>query len=93
MKNIYRPTQMYAMLTQDTRTVFMKQLDNLSCFQERAYYAGIKIFSNLPSDLKSCMNEKARFKIALKRYLNTHSFFSFDEYLLYSKWLICLKVT
>jgi hypothetical protein len=26
------------------------------------------------------MNEKARFKIALKQYLNTHSFYSVDEF-------------
>jgi hypothetical protein len=36
-----------------------KQTTNLSCFQKRAYYAVIKIFNNLPSDLKSLMNEKA----------------------------------
>jgi hypothetical protein len=31
-----------------------------------AYYAGIRIFNGLPSDLKGLMNEKAQFKIALK---------------------------
>jgi hypothetical protein len=40
------------------------------------YYARIKIFNSLPSDLKILMNEKAQFKIALKRYSNTHSFYS-----------------
>jgi hypothetical protein len=42
---------------------------NLSCFQKSAYYAEIKIFSNLPSDPTSLMNEKAQFKIALNWYL------------------------
>jgi hypothetical protein len=27
------------------------------------------------------MNEKVEFKVALKRYLNTHSFYSVDEFL------------
>jgi hypothetical protein len=36
-----------------------KQTANLLCFQESAYYAGIRSFSNLPSDPKSHMNEKA----------------------------------
>jgi hypothetical protein len=27
------------------------------------------------------MNEKAKFKEALERYLNTHSFYSVDEFL------------
>jgi hypothetical protein len=28
------------------------------------------------------MNEKVKFKVALKRYLNTHSFYFHDEFLL-----------
>jgi hypothetical protein len=69
-----------------------KPAANLSCFQKSTYYARIKFFNNLPSDLKSFMKEKARFKTALKRYLNTCSFYSLDEYLLSKKCLICLKV-
>jgi hypothetical protein len=57
----------------------------LSCFQKTAYYAGLKIFSNLPSGLKSLMNENIRFKIALKRDLNTHSFYCVNEYFLFNK--------
>jgi hypothetical protein len=36
-----------------------KPIANLSCFQKNVYYAGIKIFNNLPIDLKCPMNEKA----------------------------------
>jgi hypothetical protein len=32
---------------------------NLTCFQKSTYYSGTKIFNNLPSSLKSLMNEKA----------------------------------
>jgi hypothetical protein len=53
----------------------------LTGFQKSTYYCGIKIFNNLPSSLKSLMNEKAKFKEALKRYLNAHSFYSVFEYL------------
>jgi hypothetical protein len=35
-----------------------KPTANLSCFQKSAYYARIKMFNNLPSDLESLMNEK-----------------------------------
>jgi hypothetical protein len=52
------------------------------CFQKSGQYAGIKICNNLPSYLKRLINEKARFKIAIKQYLNTHSFYSVEEYLL-----------
>jgi hypothetical protein len=44
-------------------------------------YSGIKIFNNLPSSLKSVINEEAKFKVALKAYLNTHSFYFVDEFL------------
>jgi hypothetical protein len=59
--------------------------DYLLRFQKIAYYTGIKIFNNLPSDIKSLMKEKARFKIILKRYLITHLYCSVDEYLLSGK--------
>jgi hypothetical protein len=39
---------------------------NLTGFQKSIYYSGIKIFNNLPSSLESLMNEKAKFKEALK---------------------------
>jgi hypothetical protein len=47
---------------------------NLTGFQKDTYYSGVKIFNDLPSSLKSLMNEKAEFKEALKRYLNILSF-------------------
>jgi hypothetical protein len=55
---------------------------NLTCFQKSTYYSGIKLFNNLPSSLKSLMNEKAKFKVVPKQYLNTHAFYSVDEFLL-----------
>jgi hypothetical protein len=56
---------------------------NLRCFQKSAYYSGIKIFNNLPAGLRNLMKEKAKFKVALKQYLNPHSFYSVDEFILY----------
>jgi hypothetical protein len=56
---------------------------NLSCFQKSAYYAGIKIFNSLPSNLRSLMNKQTQFKVALKRYLNTHLFYSVEEFLMF----------
>jgi hypothetical protein len=43
---------------------------NLSCFQKGAYYAGIKMFNSLPSNLISLTNKGTQFKVTLKRYLN-----------------------
>jgi hypothetical protein len=63
-----------------------RQVANLSCFQKSAYYAGIKIFNILPSNLKSLMNKKAQFKVGLKRYLDTHSFYSLEEFLTFKNY-------
>jgi IS1 family transposase len=56
---------------------------NLSCFQKSAFYTGIKIFNSLPSSLTSLVNKKSQFKVALKIYLNTHSFYSVDEFIMF----------
>jgi IS1 family transposase len=54
----------------------------LICYQKIAYCAaGIKIFNNLPSNLRSLMNKQTQFKVVLKRYLNIHSFHSVEEIL------------
>jgi hypothetical protein len=63
------------------RDLLHRPTANLSCFQKSAYHAGIKTFNSLPSNLKSLKNKKAQFKLALKRYLNTHSFYFVEEFL------------
>jgi hypothetical protein len=56
---------------------------NLSGFQKSTFYAGIRIFNRLPLSLISLKNEKTKFKVALRKYLNTHSFYSVDEFFMY----------
>jgi hypothetical protein len=72
----------------NTNTHLHKPVSNLSCFQKSAFYAGIRIFSNLPTDLKCLINEKARYKAELKQYLNTQLFYAVDEHLLSRKELL-----
>jgi hypothetical protein len=43
--------------------------------------AGMKIFSNLPRSLTNLKNEKAKFKVAIRKYFNTYSFYSIYEFL------------
>jgi len=53
---------------------------NLSCFQNDASYSGIRIFNSLPQGIINLKNEKTQFKVALKEFLNAHSFYSMDEF-------------
>jgi len=43
---------------------------------------GIKIFNNLPLEIKNVAgNQKKKIKIALKKLLYTYSFYTMEEYL------------
>jgi hypothetical protein len=44
-----------------------RRIANLSCFQKSAYYAGIKIFNSLPSNLTTLIDKQVQFKVALKK--------------------------
>jgi len=54
--------------------------DNLTKFQERVYYSTIKIFNNLPHEIKDLANDILSFQNALKRFLLTNSFYNSKEY-------------
>jgi predicted transcriptional regulator len=45
------------------------------------FYAGINIFNRVPPCLIILEDDGAKFKSALRKYLNTHFFCSVDEFL------------
>ena len=45
---------------------------DLTIYQKGAYYSGIKIFNNLPLEIKYVAGNQKKFKIALKKFLHTH---------------------
>ena len=53
---------------------------SLPCFQKSTSYAGIKIFSSLPTSLTIPKINKAKFKAAVIKYFKTHFFCSVDEF-------------
>jgi hypothetical protein len=53
---------------------------NLTTYQKGAYYSGVKIFKNLLNDTKKFSYNSKKFKIVLRRFLTTHSFYSAEEY-------------
>jgi len=54
---------------------------NLTIYQKEAYYLGIKIFSNLPLEIKNVTGNKKKFTIALKKFLYNYSFHTMEVYL------------
>jgi hypothetical protein len=57
---------------------------NLSCFQKSELYSSIRIFSSLPYSVTNLKNEKAQYKVALRRYLNARSIYSVYEFVMYT---------
>jgi hypothetical protein len=59
-----------------------RPIANLSCFEKSELYYSIRIFNSLPYSGTNLKNEKAQFKVALRRYLNARSFYSVGEFLM-----------
>jgi hypothetical protein len=55
-------------------------LSPLTKYQKGVYYAGIGIFSHLPTSIKRIADDTKMFKKSLKRFLLDNSFYSMDEF-------------
>jgi hypothetical protein len=53
---------------------------NLAIYQKGVYYAGVKVFNNLPQDIKNISDNPKRFKKVLKHVLTTQSYYTLEEY-------------
>jgi hypothetical protein len=67
--------------TRQRQNLYLPQA-NLTIYQKGVHYAGIKIFNKLPIEIKNTSNNFKKFKVALRHFLNTHSFYTVDEYLI-----------
>jgi hypothetical protein len=54
--------------------------DNLTSYEKGSYYLGIKIFNNLPLEIKNVVGNLKKFKIALKQFVYTYTFHTLEEY-------------
>ena len=52
----------------------------LATYQKGAYYSCVKVFNSLPTALKDISSEPGKFKIALRNFLEIHSFYSLVEF-------------
>ena len=53
---------------------------HLNIYQRGVYYSGIKIFSNIPRDVKTYIDNPRTFKKAVRKFLSTNSFYLLNEY-------------
>jgi len=66
--------------TRQRNNLYLPQA-NLTIYQKGVYYSGIKIFNNLPLEIKNAAANQKKFKIALKKILYIYSFYAMEEYL------------
>jgi hypothetical protein len=57
----------YNLDTRQRNNIYLPQA-NLTIYQEAAYYSGITIFNNLPSEIKNVACKEKKFKTALKKF-------------------------
>ena len=53
---------------------FIRPNAELFCCQESTFHVGIQTFNSLPRCLRILKKEKAKFKVAVRKYLNTQPF-------------------
>jgi hypothetical protein len=60
-------------------------ITHLSSYQRGVYYSGVKLFNIVPSNILALKNDKNQFRVALQGYLQSHSFYSINEFIEHTK--------
>jgi hypothetical protein len=68
-KHLYNTNNQIHSVHTRFKTNLHPPIANLTKFQRAVYYSGIKVFNNLPYDIKNLANEITLFRNALKRFL------------------------
>jgi len=78
-RNYFTPNSIfYDSNTRHRNNLYLPQA-TLAMYQKEIYYSGLKVFNGLPRALKDISSKPGKFKVALRKFLETHSFFSLDE--------------
>ena len=73
--------------------VYLLRSTRYIMYQKGVYYSGVKVFNSLPRTLKDLSSKPRKFKIALKQFLQTHSFYSLDEFFDKRDFLVYISLT
>jgi hypothetical protein len=69
--------------TRHRNNLYLSQA-NRTIHQKGAYYLGIIIFNNLTLEIKTVADNQKKFKLALKFFLYTYTFYTMEQYLTHS---------
>jgi len=71
-------TENHNIETRQRNNLYLPQV-KLTIYQKGAYYSGIEIFNHLPLEIKNVTGNQKKFKIALKIFLYTYSFYTMER--------------
>jgi hypothetical protein len=80
-KNFFLTRNEYHNLDPRQRNNLYVPQANITIYQKGAYYLEINIFNNLPLEIKNVAGNPKKFKMALKKFLYTYSYYTIEEYL------------
>jgi hypothetical protein len=75
-------SELYDSKTRNNKNLLQPQ-SNLFIYQRSPHYAGIKIYNNLPTQIKLLSSNFNQFKKVLKNFLELHTFHTSAEYVYY----------
>jgi hypothetical protein len=79
-KNLFHVNpEIHSINTRQNSNLYQHQA-NLTLYQKGAYYSGIKVFNNLPPNIRNLSCDVKRFKLKLGKYLHLKSFYTLEEY-------------
>jgi hypothetical protein len=79
-KNYFTPNSIFYDSNIGHRNDLHLSQATLAMYQKGTYYSGVEVFNSLPTALKDISSEPGKFKIALRNFLEIHSFYSLDEF-------------
>jgi len=77
-------SELYDIKTRNNMNLFQPQ-SNSSVYQRGPHYACIKMYNNVPIQIKLLSSNFNQFKKALRDFLQLHSFYTLAEYLNYNR--------
>jgi hypothetical protein len=78
--DLYRTTSQIRGLNTRLNLDLYHPQTNLTLYQRGPYYFGIKIFNNLPLNIKELAHDTKQFSKALNAFLHSKSFYTLHEY-------------
>jgi hypothetical protein len=69
----------YTLQTRQSNNLYLPT-STLTLYQKGVYFTGIKLFNNLPLEIKEIVGIPKQFRISLRKYLITHCFYDLEEF-------------